>query len=98
MKSQYFNMMKRKQVNGPAAAVLKFDKEVDEAPRVVAKGRGYVAEKIIETAREHGVYLQEDPVLLENLLDIDLGDCIPPQLYAVIAEILVFVWQIDKNY
>lgn len=98
MKSQYFNMMKRKQVNGPAAAVLKFDKEVDEAPRVVAKGRGYVAEKIIETAREHGVYLQEDPVLVENLLDIDLGDCIPPQLYAVIAEILVFVWQIDKNY
>lgn len=98
MKSQYFNMMKRKQVNGPAAAVLKFDKEVDEAPRVVAKGRGYVAEKIIETAREHGVYLQEDPVLLENLLDIDLGECIPPQLYAVIAEILVFVWQIDKNY
>lgn len=98
MKSQYFNMMKRKQVNGPAAAVLKFDKEVDEAPRVVAKGRGYVAEKIIETAREHGVYLQEDPVLVENLLDIDLGECIPPQLYAVIAEILVFVWQIDKNY
>ncbi len=98
MNRQYFNTIKRKQRNGPAAAVLKFDKEVDEAPRVVAKGRGYVAEKIIEAAREHGVHLQEDPVLVENLLDIDLGEYIPPQLYAVIAEILVFIEQMDKNY
>lgn len=98
MNRQYFNTIKRKQRNGPVAAVLKFDKEVDEAPRVVAKGRGYVAEKIIEAAREHGVHLQEDPVLVENLLDIDLGEYIPPQLYAVIAEILVFIEQMDKNY
>jgi len=62
------------------------------------KGGGMWPRKIIEAAREHGVHLQEDPVLVENLLDIDLGEYIPPQLYAVIAEILVFIEQMDKNY
>lgn len=98
MRTQYYNGIRRKQVNGPAAAVLKFNQEVDESPRVVAHGRGYVAEKIIELAREHGVYLHEDPGLVENLLDIDLGENIPPQLYAAIAEILIFIEEIDKKY
>lgn len=98
MSTQYFNQVNRRKVNGPSAAVLKFNEQEDKAPRVVAQGRGYVAMKIIEMAREHNIHLQEDPSLVENLLDIDLGDSIPPQLYAVIAEILVLIREMDSKY
>lgn len=98
MNTQYFNAIKRRQINGPSAAVVKFNEQEDRAPRVVAQGRGHVAMKIIEMAREHNIHLQEDPDLVENLLDIDLGDSIPPQLYAVMAEILILIKEIDDQY
>ncbi|KHF29012.1 Flagellar biosynthetic protein FlhB [Anoxybacillus sp. BCO1] len=84
----YFNQKRKREINGPSAAVIRYE-EGDKAPTVVAHGRGYVAEKIIELAKQNGVPVEQDAALVQHLLDLDLGDTIPPQLYAVIAEILI---------
>ncbi len=68
----------------------------DEAPKVVASGRGYLAEKIIEKAKESDVPLHKDSKLAGTLSKLEIGECIPPQLYEVVAEILVFVDRVDK--
>jgi flagellar biosynthesis protein len=98
MIQKYFNQKKRQQINGPTAAVIRYDEETGKSPTVVAQGTGYVAQKIIELAKQHNVHIQEDPLLVQNLLNLDLGDSIPPQLYAVIAEILILIEEIEKNY
>ncbi len=67
-----------------------------QAPQVVASGKGLVAEKIIETATQSDVPLYKDTNLAETLLNLDIGDCIPPELYGVVAEILVYVDKMDK--
>jgi flagellar biosynthesis protein len=98
MIQKYFNQKKRQQINGPTAAVIRYDEETGKSPTVVAQGTGYVAQKIIELAKQHNVHIQEDPLLVQNLLNLDLGNSIPPQLYAVIAEILILIEEIEKNY
>jgi flagellar biosynthesis protein len=68
------------------------------APRVVAKGGGQIAERIIETAREHNVPLQEDAALASALSRLDLGREIPRELYVAVAHVLAFAWAItDKQ-
>ena len=84
-------MMKKK----PKAVALKYEKEKDAAPRVVAKGRGSVAEKIIETARAHNVPLHEDKNLVEILEALDLETEIPPELYRAVAEVLAFIYRLN---
>ena len=79
---QYVNTSKRQQLNGKSAAVIRYD-EGSDAPKVVAQGRGQLANHIINLAKEHQVDMQEDSTLLANLLEVDLGDQIPPQLYSV---------------
>jgi flagellar biosynthesis protein len=64
------------------------------APRVVAKGGGDVAERIIETAREHNVPLQEDAALASTLARLDLGREIPRELYVAVAQVLAFAWAV----
>ncbi len=64
------------------------------APRVVAKGGGDVAERIIETAREHNVPLQEDAALASALSRLDLGREIPRELYVAVAHVLAFAWAV----
>ena len=68
----------------------------DEAPRVVASGKGIIAEKIIETAKENNVAVHEDSKLANTLSKLDIGEMIPPELYEVVAEILVFVDNMEK--
>jgi flagellar biosynthesis protein len=80
------------------AVALRYDPEKDQAPVVVAQGRGYIAERIREVARENGLPLKEDSELVEYLMALDLYEEIPPQLYAVIAEILAFIYSMDKKY
>jgi flagellar biosynthesis protein len=67
------------------------------APRVTAKGRGEVAERLISTAREHGVPVVEDAHLVEALEPFDVGREIPPDLYQVVAEILVTVYRAEEE-
>lgn len=68
----------------------------DEAPRILAAGKGALAERIIEQAKEHAVPLYEDSKLASTLGRLDIGDTIPPELYEVVAEILLFVDDMDK--
>ena len=66
------------------------------APTVVASGKGAIAEKIIETAKESDVPVHEDSKLADTLSSLEIGDAIPPELYEVVAQILVFVDGMDK--
>ena len=79
------------------AVALGYDSEIMKAPHVLAAGRGYLAEKIIETAREHSIPVEKDPVLAEALAQLDPGDEIPYELYSVVAEVLVFIMETDKK-
>lgn len=87
----YINSTKRRQLNGQSVAVIRYDETDGGTPSVIAQGTGVLAERIIELARQHGVQMQEDEQLVQHLLDLDLGDNIPPQLYSVIAEILLLI-------
>ena len=71
--------------------------QTDAAPRVVAKGRGLVAEQIIARAREHGVYVHESPELVSLLLQVDLDQRIPPQLYIAVAELLAWIYRLERG-
>lgn len=76
----------------PAVAVaLDYEIGTRNAPRVVAKGRGLIAEKIIEVAREHGVVVDANPMLAEALSGVPLDDTIPHELYQAVAEVIGFV-------
>ncbi len=77
------------------AIALEYDPE-DMAPKVVATGRGKIAERIIEAAEEANVPVHQDTPLADTLSKLDIGDFIPPELYEVVAEILVFVDQMEK--
>jgi flagellar biosynthesis protein len=81
-----------------AAVALKYDAATDNAPRVIAKGRGLVAEKIIALAREQGIPMREDSDLVQMLTQIDLDREIPPSLYKVVAELLAFVYRLNQSY
>lgn len=67
------------------------------SPRVTAKGQGIVAEKIIEKAREAGVFVHESPELVALLMQVDLDQRIPPQLYRAVAELLAFVYLLETG-
>ncbi|MBR4168470.1 MAG: EscU/YscU/HrcU family type III secretion system export apparatus switch protein [Lachnospiraceae bacterium] len=77
------------------AIALEYDPN-DVAPKIVATGRGKIAEKIIEAAQEAEVPVHQDDQLADTLSKLDIGDFIPPELYEVVAEILVFVDQMEK--
>ncbi|ADH99742.1 EscU/YscU/HrcU family type III secretion system export apparatus switch protein [Salisediminibacterium selenitireducens] len=98
MISKHFNHVNRRKVNGPTAAVIRYDETNGDDPKIVASGKGYIAERILELAKENHIHMEEDSLLLENLIDMDLGENIPPQLYAVIAEILLMIEEIERNY
>jgi flagellar biosynthesis protein len=97
MNFRWFNQKHRRELNGRSAAVIRYDEGKDRAPTIVAHGKGAVANQIIALAKENGIPLQEDPLLVENLIDMDLGDNIPPQLYSVIAEILLMLKEMERE-
>lgn len=67
------------------------------APRVVAKGYGQTAERIIERARQAGVFVHDSPELVSLLMQVDLDEQIPPELYRAVAEVLAFVYYLEKQ-
>ena len=77
------------------AIALEYDPN-DQAPRVIASGRGVLAEKIIEKAKESDVPIHRDDKLADTLSRLEIGEMIPPELYEVVAEILIFVDSMDK--
>jgi len=83
------------EIKNPLAVALHYDHA--GAPRVVAKGRGVVGEKIVEVAKAHGVPIEENEVLAGALSSIDIGDEIPAELYKAVAEVLVFVLRLSGH-
>ena len=77
------------------AVALEYDPN-DPAPKIIATGRGRIAERIIEAAQEADVPVHQDDKLADTLSKLDIGEFIPPELYEVVAEILVFVDQMEK--
>ena len=77
------------------AIALEYDPE-DAAPKIIATGKGIVAAKIIDAAKEADVPIHEDSKLAATLSKLEIGEMIPPELYEVVAEILVFVDAMDK--
>jgi flagellar biosynthesis protein len=79
------------------AVALSYNAGQDVAPRVAATGQGVLAERIIALARANGVPLREDPVLIAALATLDLDQVIPPELYAVVAEVLAYVYRVRER-
>lgn len=79
------------------AVALRYRMAQDHAPRVVASGRGEVAWHIIEEARRYGIPLYEDHELVNLLTRLPLNAEIPPELYRAVAEVLVFIYKLDKK-
>ena len=77
------------------AVAIEYNPE-DMAPKIVATGRGKLAERIIEQAKENDVPVHQDEKLANTLSKLDIGEYIPPELYEVVAEILVFVDNMEK--
>ncbi|MEW5789614.1 MAG: EscU/YscU/HrcU family type III secretion system export apparatus switch protein [Pseudomonadota bacterium] len=71
--------------------------EGDGAPRVVAKGRGLLAEEIIERARAAGVFVHESPDLVNLLMQVDMDERIPPSLYVAVAELLAWLYRLEQG-
>ena len=89
----------KKQSNVPKiAAAIRYDSAKDDAPRLTAKGKGHVAEKIIELARQHNIPIRTDRALVHILSKLDLDQHIPPDLYRAVAEILAFVYTANEQY
>jgi flagellar biosynthesis protein len=80
-----------------AAVALQYNTATDKAPKITAKGRGFVAETIIALAREKGVPIREDADLVQVLSQLDLNQEIPPSLYQVVAELLAFVYRLNQD-
>lgn len=79
------------------AVALKYTEDKDIAPKVIAKGQGDIAEKIIEKGKKSKVQIYEDENLIEDLLKLELYDEIPPELYEAVAEVILFVYTIDRE-
>lgn len=79
------------------AVAMKYDPLTNQAPVIVAKGQGELAERIIEKAKDSGVAIQEDHSLVEVLSKLNIDQEIPPELFAVVAEILSFVYRADSR-
>ncbi|MCF0130095.1 MAG: EscU/YscU/HrcU family type III secretion system export apparatus switch protein [Pseudobutyrivibrio sp.] len=89
-------MQNKSEVEKNKTAVALTYEANDNAPKIVATGKGHVAERIIDKAKEHNVPLHRDDELADTLSKLDIGDSIPEELYEVVAEILVYVNDMEK--
>ena len=74
-----------------------YDPAGSAPPEIIATGQGMMAEEIVNVAREHGIPLHQDPGVVEALSKLDIGTMIPRELYAVVAEVLAFVYSVDTE-
>ena len=80
------------------AAALQYMPGSDNAPKVIATGKGELAERIVDKAKENDVPVYQDKNLAKTLSALGIGEEIPPEIYEVVAEILIFVGNVDKSY
>ena len=79
------------------AVALRYDPLTDPAPRLIGKGQGVIAERIVQIAREHGIPIHEDRDLVEILGSLKMGELIPEEIYGAVAEILAFLYRLNKR-
>ena len=79
------------------AVALEYNLEKSDAPKVSATGKGYVAEEIIEKAKEHKIPIQEDQSLVELLSELNINETIPEELYQVVAEVFAYIYNVDQK-
>ena len=79
------------------AAALRYEPKQDRAPKLIAKGQGALAEKLLEIARQHDIPIRHDKNLLEILSRLDLNEEIPAEVYQVVAEILAFIYRLSNR-
>ncbi|MEW9697740.1 EscU/YscU/HrcU family type III secretion system export apparatus switch protein [Paenibacillus sp. SI8] len=79
------------------AVALRYSPEAQKAPTIVAKGKGHMADSILQKAKENGVPIQEDSSLVEVLSKLELDQEIPPELYQLVAEVLSFIYRSDNK-
>lgn len=79
------------------AAALKYDDKINNAPKVVAKGKGDVAKNIIKIAQEHNLPIRKDEDLIELLSQVEIDKEIPPEMYKAVAEIFSFIYQLTNK-
>jgi len=89
--------MAKKNNREQQAAALGYDLEKDSAPKILAKGKGDIAEKILKKAEEKNIPIQTDKDLVKTLLALEIGQEIPVELYEVVAEILAFIYSLEEN-
>lgn len=89
-------MKKNKNAKRKKAVALRYNKD-DSAPKVVAKGKGEIADKIVEKGKKSEIQIYEDEKLVDNLLKLELYEEIPPELYEAVAEIILFVYSLDRK-
>lgn len=89
--------MKEEKYTRKEAVALTYNPGNNDAPKIVAKGKGKIAENILAKAVEHNVPVQEDPSLVEILGQLDINQSIPEELYQAVAEVFAYVYKIDKE-
>jgi len=87
----------RKKLRYKRAIALGYDLKKDSAPTVKAKGRGFVADEIIQRAKDNDVPIQEDSSLVEILSQLEINERIPENLYEVVAEVFAFIYKVDRE-
>jgi flagellar biosynthesis protein len=79
------------------AVALRYEPKKDRAPKIASKGRGHVAERILELARQHNIPIREDKNLLQILSHLDLHQEVPTEVYKAVAEILAFIYRLSNR-
>ncbi|MGE6487973.1 EscU/YscU/HrcU family type III secretion system export apparatus switch protein [Paenisporosarcina sp. NPDC076898] len=77
---------------------LTYKQNLENAPTVIAKGKGAIAENLIKIAQEHHIPIQEDPSLVALLGQLDINESIPEELYQAVAEVFAFIYRIDQSH
>ena len=90
--------MSKRRSDRKGAVALRYEPEKRASPYVTALGQGLVAERLIEEAKRHGVPIRENPDLVQILMQLDLGQEIPPTLYQAVAETLIFVYRLNEEW
>ncbi len=80
------------------AVALSYEPTESDAPKVVAKGKGKIAENILMKAKENAVPIQEDPSLLELLGQLDINESIPEELYQAVSEVFAYIYHVDQRH
>lgn len=90
-------MPETKQPPPQEAVAIRYDKNKEDAPRIVAKGKGYVAQQLLAVARHHAVPVYQNQTVTQLLMAVELDREIPPELYHAVANVLAYVYRLDSR-